>query len=469
MSCSQTPRNVADFNGSHSELALGGVVITPSGILREDDWASLSATVSQGKCTLMLGPDAVSGQLEGQHMHAHVALATYVKERLADSPDPPQLDLLDPERPSSVAQVAREDPATIGRWISDFYELFEVDADVVSTLASLPFPLVVNTSPGPSVAQAFKERKPGTQSAHYDLRSTQKKLMPDPDPSAPVVYHLYGVAAEPQSMILSDSDRLDFIVAAASNNPPLPRNLLSHLQDVDHTFLFLGFDLDDWQFRILLHLLARNVSRRYKSFAFDLDANPVHPATREYYLSGHKIHFFRGEVAKFVHELSERVDKLTSRSDDSPGADVLPPDAPTVFLCHASEDKAHAERVAAGLRDSGIGTWLDKEDLRGGDQWDEMIRHTLGDVVDYVVVLQSGNLKRKAAERSYVNREIRMALKVQEEYAFPRVFLIPGLLDGPENRRGELEDYHEIDLSGSNGIQALVRTIKRDLEERRVG
>lgn len=463
----QTDRTTGTQDGTTGEHDMSET----GGILTEDNWESLASTVAQDKCTLMLGPEAVVGTLDGVRLPAHIALATFVKQRLAGLPNPPRLDLLDPNRPSTVAQVAvaREDPLTIGRWIRDFYGEFEVEPTLLSELAALPFRLVVNTSPGASVYDAFQAAKPEAKSAYYDLRSPQPALMPEPTEQAPVVYHLYGLFEQPESMILSDSDRLDFIISVASGLPPLPKNLLSQMQDVNRTFLFLGFDLSDWQFRILLHVLARNVSRRYKSFAFDLDADPIDPATREFYRADHKIHFFRGHVDAFVHELHERVQALRGDASVGPAPVAPAPDAPIAFLCHASEDKDAAERIAAAMRDSGIRTWLDKENLRGGEAWDDMIRTTLGEEVDYVVVLQSANLKRKEVERSYVNREIKVALDVQDEFAGPRVFLIPALLDGPENRRDALKRFHEVDVSNGNGVVELVRAIKRDLEEQRVG
>lgn len=438
-------------------------------LLSDDDWESLYSTVAQGQCTLMLGPGTVTGRFEGQQMPAHVAFATFATQRLAALPNPPRLDLLDPNKPGAVAQVAlaREDPLTIGRWIKDFYEVFDVDRDVLDDLAALPFPLVVNTSPGISVHQAFADAKPGTCKESYDIHSTQPKMMAEPSVGAPVIYHLYGIADRPQSMILSDSDQLDFVVAVAKNNPPLPKNLTSQMHDVDRTLLFLGFDLADWQFRILLHVLARDVSRRYKSFAFELDADPVDPATRDFYLNSHKIHFFSGEIPRFAKELRARVEKMGVGLPGD-GTTAPPVNAPVVFLCHANEDKDRAERLAEDLHRNGLRTWFDKDDLRGGDRWDDLIQNTLMHDVQYVVVLQSESLAVKSRTRSYVNREIKIALKVQEFYASPRRFVIPAMLDGPERQRDDLEHIQSVDLNQPDGVDRLVRTIKRDIEEQRV-
>jgi hypothetical protein len=228
--------------------------------------------------------------------------------------------------------------------------------------------------------------------------------------------------------------------------------------------LFVGFELWHWQFRVLLHVLSRDEPRRYKSFAFESEDRAPDLDTREFYKAGHKIHFVGGDVAAFARELRDRVDvqPAAPASDHADERPAVPPDAPTVFLCHASEDKQFAKRVSDGLEANGIGTWLDRDQLRGGDQWDSRIRQTIGEAVDYVVVLQSASLRAK--DVGYVNREINLALDRQLEYRPPRRFLIPAVIDDPTNCLDELRHLQTADLATEHGLDELVRVIKRDLD-----
>ena len=123
-------------------------------------------------------------------------------------------------------------------------------------------------------------------------------------------------------------------------------------------------------------------------------------------------------------------------------------------------DKAFAEQLSHGLQTNGIDTWLDKHDIEGGDQWDDIVRNTIRHRVDYVVVLQSESLKRK--EVGYVNREIDLALDRQLEYRPPRRFVIPVVIDDPANRLENLADFQSVDLTQPRGIDDLVRVINRD-------
>jgi hypothetical protein len=409
----------------------------------------------------MLGPTAVMGTLDGERLPVNVALAKYVRDRLGS--DYAELDYW---KPASVAQVAlrEEDPVTLGVWVDEFYQQFEDDETELTNLAHLPFQLVLNTSPLPSVYRAFAKVKERTHSDFYDRTGRDNAMLPEASIDAPVVYHLYGTLDEPQSMILSESDRLNFIVSVASGEPPLPRNLTSALRDNSRAFLFLGFDLTDWQLRVLLHVLdpRENDRRRIKSFAFEFEDAPVDDATREFYKEGHRIHFFSGELDAFTSELRQRVEAdMTTEPAEKPAVSHISPDAPVVFLCHASEDKPIAERLALDLRNAGIGTWLDKENLRGGDRWDSIINETISKEVNYVVVLQSEALLAK--EVGYVNREINAALYRQQEYREPRRFLIPVVVDSEENQLRELRDLHYVDLT-AGGAHDLVKTIKRDID-----
>ena len=143
-------------------------------------------------------------------------------------------------------------------------------------------------------------------------------------------------------------------------------------------------------------------------------------------------------------------------------APPLAPDAPVVFICHASEDRAFAKQVSADLEANGIGTWLDRQELAGGDEWHELIRRTISEDVDYVVVLQSASLLAKT--RGYVNREIDLAIDRQSEYRPPSRFVIPAFIDDPANALELLDRWQSVDLT--HGVDELVRTIRRDRDKR---
>jgi hypothetical protein len=141
---------------------------------------------------------------------------------------------------------------------------------------------------------------------------------------------------------------------------------------------------------------------------------------------------------------------------------VLGPNAPVVFLCHAHEDAVIAKDLSERLRENNIAVWLDRDALLPGDQWNPAIERVIGRDVNYFVVLQSARLKQK--EVGYVNKEISIALDRQKTYRDPRIFLIPALVDDPTSELERLAGFQRVDLTQSDGVDLLVRTINRDRE-----
>jgi hypothetical protein len=211
-----------------------------------------------------------------------------------------------------------------------------------------------------------------------------------------------------------------------------------------------------------MYVVLRKVQRENRSFALELERDGVDDEARLFYLSGHKVHFVDMDLSTLGRELRARIRHAPPAGDGAQNGDAPPHDAPTVFVCHAHEDAAFADRVAIGLRQNGINVWLDKESLRGGDEWDAMIERVIEEEVQYVVVLQSASLKAK--DVGYVNKEINLALSRRQYYRPPRVFLIPAIIDSPASMLAELAGIEAVDLSTGAGIDELVRAIRRDLD-----
>jgi TIR domain/SIR2-like domain len=433
--------------------------VLSNGSMRDEDWTSLTSSIESGRCILMLGPDAFTADFDGEVLPVAVGLARFVKQRLG-----PQHADLDPYKPFSVAQVAiaQEDVYTLRGWTESFYEQYDTVSETLGTLAALPFQLVVNTSPGLSAEKAFRSAKSQTYVDYYDRTAPARIHLPDPTPDAPVLYGLYGSLSQPSSMILSENDRFDFLISVITENPPLPQKLTSALCDPRQSFLFLGFNLAQWQLRMLIYVVLRKVQRENKSFALEMERELLDEDARLFYTTGHKVHFVDLDLPTLAGQLRERVRSMPSTANVEHAEPVPAPDAPTVFLCHAHEDAGFANELAAGLRTNGIGVWLDKDKLRGGDAWDARIEHVLEHEVQYVVVLQSANLRAK--DVGYVNKEITLAIERQAYYRPPRIFVIPAIIDTPASQLDQLDDWQYVDLSVGDGINDLVRTIRSDLD-----
>lgn len=259
-------------------------------------------------------------------------------------------------------------------------------------------------------------------------------------------------------MVLSQTQLLDFLAALIAKNPPLPNDLNAALTH-GRLFLFLGFGLHQWYLRILLHVLKVLVgSRAFALEALDEGAGDSAENAILFYRENFQVDIHFEDVGAFVKQLRARYVPLPEGSGAGESSlAVAAPRGAEVFICHASEDQAKAREVHGALKRAGLRPWFDKESLRGGDRWDGRIESTIKGV-DCVVVLNSRSLAAKTQEASYVNKEIKVALRA-EDWRMGR-FIIPARIDDADLIE-PLRDFHAVDLTRSDGMRDLIRAIKR--------
>lgn len=432
--------------------------------MTDEDWEMLLFTIQTGNCILLLGPEVSTDEVDGQRKTRTSILSNRLAARLEEMG---KADVLDHDNLAHVAQLyaAAISKTDLQLNATQFYRRGAVRPNLVfDELASLPFALIVNATHDDAMEQALVARKKPYAADWYSFQGNRKDIAPSYSPESPLIYSLYGCVREPQSLVLSENDLLDFLVAIISQNPALPSNIRSEFRSRDKCFLFLGFGFRQWYLRILLHVLQED-KRNSRSFAFEEIAAQDDPSLQHaivYYKEKYRLGVHAMEPGAFVAELRRRFEAQPAGA--SAAARVPPEGQPMVFICHASEDKEHAARLSADLKQHGIRTWLDREALEGGDPWDTVIRRAIRKQVDYVVVLQSRTIDQKTI--GYLNREIELAIDRQKEYRFPARFVIPAIIEECEGLE-ELADLQQVDLRTPAGVADLVRVIKRDQQRRR--
>ena len=84
---------------------------------------------------------------------------------------------------------------------------------------------------------------------------------------------------------------------------------------------------------------------------------------------------------------------------------------PTVFLSHASQDGPAARAVAQHLRQTGLGVWLDLEQLTDGQEWLPALEAALEASTHFLVLVGLSGVRR------WVERELRYALVRNTEHS----------------------------------------------------
>lgn len=86
-------------------------------------------------------------------------------------------------------------------------------------------------------------------------------------------------------------------------------------------------------------------------------------------------------------------------------------ESPQVFISHTSQDKEFVERLAKDLSRRGLNVWLDRWEIRPGQNWQEAISSALDDSDVYLLVVNPSpsTWQRSewstALERSWVSRD----------------------------------------------------------------
>jgi hypothetical protein len=141
--------------------------------------------------------------------------------------------------------------------------------------------------------------------------------------------------------------------------------------------------------------------------------------------------------------------------------------APYAFLSYASEDRAAVDLLRSKLEAGGVRVWQDKQNLRAGDRWNDVLLSVVKNKVDYAIIVQTPSMT--TAVSGVFHREIKAALDKDGdmgEFEDQKLrFIIPVTI-GPCEPLRSLTDFHMIDVSDSNGLSLLVQSIMEDWAKR---
>jgi hypothetical protein len=322
----------------------------------EDFWQPLLADIFYGKCLPFLGPGVLQGLLPDR-----AAIASKLADQLYDGA---------PER-NSLVRVAQYAALNDAGGLRDNYlrilqesllrglglrlnrrELRQYanqsltaltsqlnwaekmgaqeESEVHHLLAALELPIYLTTNPDAFMSEALKARgatpqRLGPRWKKPEAGAPQWVLPGDPSPAQPLVFHLTGYDGDPeqqQNLLLSEDDYLAFLVRLTRDQEQLlPANLLTAF--ATHSFLFLGYQLDDWDFRTILLGILQQIEPSKRKMHVGVQLDPAHGAdvekSRRYlelYLGKFNIAIYWGAAKAFASELHSRWQRYLEQGDD---------------------------------------------------------------------------------------------------------------------------------------------------------
>ncbi|MBD3338652.1 MAG: TIR domain-containing protein [Candidatus Lokiarchaeota archaeon] len=133
---------------------------------------------------------------------------------------------------------------------------------------------------------------------------------------------------------------------------------------------------------------------------------------------------------------------------------------PQIFLSYAHEDAEIAEKIYTDLAKYGLNVWFDSNSLLPGQRWKVEIEKAIKNSTHFIALISDCSVNK----RGYVQKELKQALDVLDEFPESEIFVIPVRLDDCEPSHEKLKDLHWVDFfpedEYSNGVQKILNVIR---------
>jgi hypothetical protein len=292
--------------------------------LDEEVWVTLVESVVERECTPFLGagvawPDLPTGRALAE------ALADEYGYPLADRANLPRVAqyLASVYRPPFARRqvrnkiVAKQDEfkKSTGEEFPNNYRI----------LASLRLPIYLTTNYDDFLTRALTaaNRPPNVEVCRWNNRLHEKLggySRHEPTVNEPLLFHLHGEVSDASSLLVTDDDYIEFTVSlsqrAQGRNAIIPHRIRRALSDT--TLLFVGYSLEDWNFRVLMRQIMKQQAilrdEQALSLSIQLSDTDIPEEKRAKaqkfladYLGTSAIHIHWGKATPFLKELDRRV------------------------------------------------------------------------------------------------------------------------------------------------------------------
>lgn len=304
-------------------------------------WHTLAGKIRRGQCTPILGPGITSELLPTpEELARTLASGDYPFSDTSNLPRVSQfIGTLDNDsmRQRVVEQLTASLRRTLGsvngnanigslselqldQWIQ-LSGVFETE--IHRQLASLGLPLYVTTNFDSFMTRAIEAKAGGNgrvrrESVIWRLQREERPVLnPPPAGDNPVVLHLFGTDEDPESMVLTEDDHLDYLARISHDQEVfLPASVNALL--AKNTLLFLGYRLQDLDLKVILRgLLTYLALTKYDrmQFAVQIEAEQHDAAVqrevtdyfqqsfRQYFSSRSDVKIYWGSAHQFMADL----------------------------------------------------------------------------------------------------------------------------------------------------------------------
>jgi len=295
----------------------------------DKDWAKLRLAIEQNTLVLVIGPWlSTLTDADGSTRSMPDALARHFSDELDEDRKPSHAHDL-----STIAGLLVRDKgrATLEVSVDNFFRKPLPINDLQEMLAQLPFRIIVNASRDKQICAALDRFNVKYREEIYHFKQPRDFVYQASDANT-FVYHLFGAVDCKDnksgqtnktlgSLVLTGADQVEFVKQVVQTERKIPNSLLAELNDTK-TYLFLGFNFDDWYLRLLLYGLGlSDHSDAMPSWALQAGGSELNYSTTVFFGSRYKINFLQLSESDFVRDFSERyAAELAQREKSSSSA-----------------------------------------------------------------------------------------------------------------------------------------------------
>lgn len=389
------------------------------------NWDLLVDDIYNKKCVLLLGPSLNFFKKRNRHISLYDQLMRFMLVELRKKKV--QYDF---EQRNNILYLidsyiekcldASSGKKAFIKSLSDFFEQAPIP-DLYKKIAAFPFHTIVNTSPDQIINRTAHESgfQYDADTYNYGLQesSLQGALQkPTSDNSVyqgvKLIYNLCGSLKDgPRNLVLNERDQITYLKTYIANGPP--PTVLGRL-DSEKSYIFLDFDFDDWQFRLVMDILLKNVQSANIVYAPKTQKG-VTKASVRYYERRFNLQYLPMQTADFIAELTRRYTAKYGAPDRKF----------KTFIAYDNTDKTHADDLMGYIKLFNINKRLELLPMKVG------ITEELSDIekrfneAEVYIPLISGTYAGSAQWMDQLKRAVQLA-KTREKKIFP-IFVGGGL------------------------------------------
>jgi CHAT domain/SIR2-like domain len=323
-----------------------------------DLWTQLTHYIRRGNCTPVLGPGLLDGVFGprrvlarkwaeryrfpmAKHLHEDLPqVAQFVWNMLGAETGPELATYVSSELlrrygndlPPDLRTMSVYEPKTLSRLVAPVGNILRGrnSTEPHRILADLPFSVYLTADQMGFLEDAMAVANKPWRKQISEWRTGSEGGMPAlaaggigsddddyyPSPDEPLIYHLFGHIEDPASMVLTEDDYLDYLIGVTKNHALIPDCV--KVRTTTTLLLFLGFRMEEWEFRVLFRSMmsfeGRDIRSKIPHVAVQLDPDedrtldPVRARRylEDYFSSTANVSIYWGSAEEFLSELQSQ-------------------------------------------------------------------------------------------------------------------------------------------------------------------